>query len=111
MTDFKTHFGEIIRELRLERNITLRILSQRSNVALGYLSEIERGHKEASSSVMNAIASGLRVPLHQIVIETGYRLGEWDLSGIEDSQVLREAKMSVGVATLSLGKEKESELV
>lgn len=109
--EFKVALGDVIRELRLERNLTLRILSKRSNVALGYLSEIERGRKDASSSVMKAIGHGLKVPIHQIVIEAGYRMGEWDVAGIVDSQTLREVdnygyKMSVGRTNVKLDKEK-----
>ena len=66
--------GQIIRELRLEQEIPMRILSERSAVALGYVSEIERGKKEASSEILEAIAEGLGVSLSQIVIEAGYRI-------------------------------------
>jgi transcriptional regulator with XRE-family HTH domain len=45
--------GEVIREARLERKMTLRDLSSVSSVALGYLSELERGQKEASSEIGN----------------------------------------------------------
>jgi transcriptional regulator with XRE-family HTH domain len=88
--EFKVALGDVIRELRLERNLTLRTLSKRSNVALGYISEIERGQKDASSVVMESLANGLGVPIHQIVIETGYRMGEWDVAGAVDSQVFRK---------------------
>jgi hypothetical protein len=91
--EFRVALGDVIRELRLERNLTLRTLSKRSNVALGYISEIERGHKDPSSLVMESLAHGLRVPIHQIVIETGYRMGEWDASGAVDSQVFRTADL------------------
>ncbi len=112
--EFKVALGDVIRELRLERNLTLRTMSKRSNVALGYISEIERGHKEASSVVMKSLADALKVPIHQIVIETGYRMGEWDVSGLVESPALREVypygyKMS-GVGS-NLEVEKESEFV
>lgn len=83
--EFKVAFGDIVRELRTERHLTLRKLSSKSNVALGYISEIERGHKDASSSVMGALASGLGVPLHQIVVEAGYRM-----VGIDDVELIEE---------------------
>lgn len=45
-----------------------------AHVALGYLSEIERGHKEASSEVLQRIATAMNEPLSQILIETGERM-------------------------------------
>jgi transcriptional regulator with XRE-family HTH domain len=88
--NFRIAFGDIIRELRTERHLTLRQLSKRSHVALGYISEIERGHKDPSSAVMQSLASGLKVPIHQIVIEAGYRMAGWDNEVVssETSEVL-----------------------
>jgi len=59
--------GESIREARVSRGMTLRDLSALSNTSLGYLSEIERGTKEVSSTVLESIARGLDVPLYTIV--------------------------------------------
>lgn len=87
--EFRVALGDVLRELRLEKHLTLRVLSKRSNVALGYISEVERGHKDPSSLVMESLSYGLGVPTHQIIIETGYRMGEWDASGAVDSQVFR----------------------
>ncbi len=75
---FKEALGEVLRELRTEKGLTLRQISKKANVALGYLSEIERGHKEASSVIMESIAYALGVPTNQIVIEVGYRMGGWE---------------------------------
>ena len=55
--------GESLRELRTSSNLTLREVSGRARVSLGYLSEIERGQKEASSELLNAICGALDVPL------------------------------------------------
>ena len=59
--------GETLRELRAEAGMTLREVSVASMVSLGYLSEIERGHKEASSEVLSSIAQALRVPLSELL--------------------------------------------
>jgi transcriptional regulator with XRE-family HTH domain len=67
-------FGEVIRETRLERKMTLRDLALESSVALGYLSEIERGQKEASSEIIDSVASGLGMSLSELVVQTGYRI-------------------------------------
>lgn len=66
--------GEVVREARLERKMTLRELSSVSSVALGYLSEIERGQKEASSEILDSIAFGLGISLSELVVQTGYRI-------------------------------------
>lgn len=67
-------YGEVIREARLERKMTLRDLALESSVALGYLSEIERGQKEASSEIIDSVASGLGMSLSELVVQTGYRI-------------------------------------
>jgi len=59
--------GESLRELRTSSSLTLREVSGRARVSLGYLSEIERGQKEASSELLNAICGALDVPLSNIL--------------------------------------------
>ncbi|CAL8973398.1 MAG: helix-turn-helix domain-containing protein [Actinobacteria bacterium] len=59
--------GESLRELRTSSNLTLREVSGRARVSLGYLSEIERGQKEASSELLNAICGALDVPLSRVL--------------------------------------------
>lgn len=70
--------GDVVRELRTERGWTLRKLSSKSSISLGYLSEVERGIKEMSSEVIQSVADGLGVPLAEIVVEAGFRLGGYD---------------------------------
>lgn len=55
--------GHVIRQERKLKGYRLRDLSARAKVALGYLSEIERGDKEASSTVVAAIAEALGMPV------------------------------------------------
>lgn len=76
--NFRVILGEVLKEYRLERGLTLREVSEKSSVALGYVSEVERGHKEASSEILENLAYGLDVPLYQIIVESGYRLADWD---------------------------------
>lgn len=66
--------GTVIRDYRVRRNLTLREVATDAHVALGYLSEIERGHKEASSEVLQRIATSMNEPLSQILVETGERM-------------------------------------
>ena len=71
---FRVAIGEVLKELRLDRGWTLRNLSLKSDVSLGYLSEVERGQKELSSEVLASIANAIQVPIHQIIIEAGHRI-------------------------------------
>ncbi|MDR1791705.1 MAG: helix-turn-helix domain-containing protein [Propionibacteriaceae bacterium] len=59
--------GEALRELRVERGLTLRALASRSLVSLGYLSELERGRKEASSELLNSVCEALGVSLPSLL--------------------------------------------
>lgn len=59
--------GQTLRELRGDAGMTLRQVSTASMVSLGYLSEIERGHKEASSEVLASIAAALDVELSELL--------------------------------------------
>jgi transcriptional regulator with XRE-family HTH domain len=75
---YRHALGEAIHSIRIEKSLTLREVSQRGSLSLGHLSELERGIKETSSELLEAIARGLDVPLYQIIIEAGYRLGEYE---------------------------------
>ena len=59
--------GETLRELRFAQGRTLREVSVDARVSLGYLSEVERGQKEASSELLTAICGALRVPLADVL--------------------------------------------
>lgn len=59
--------GESLRELRNADRRTLREVSSSARVSLGYLSEIERGQKEPSSELLNAICGALGVPLSLVL--------------------------------------------
>lgn len=59
--------GETLRELRFAQGRTLRDVSMDARVSLGYLSEVERGQKEASSELLASIAGALNVPLSQVL--------------------------------------------
>jgi transcriptional regulator with XRE-family HTH domain len=75
MMTYRHALGSVIRETRIEKNLTLRQVSQRGVVALGYLSEVERGQKEPSSELLLCIAYGMDVHVHELIITAGYRLG------------------------------------
>jgi XRE family transcriptional regulator, stress-response regulator len=61
--------GDVLRRLRLRQGRTLREVSAAARVSLGYLSEVERGQKEASSELLAAICTALETPLSQVFRE------------------------------------------
>ncbi len=61
--------GDALRAKRLALHRTLREVSTAANVSLGYLSEIERGHKEASSELLASICDALGAPLSEMLGE------------------------------------------
>jgi transcriptional regulator with XRE-family HTH domain len=61
--------GDALRRLRLRQGRTLREVSAAARVSLGYLSEVERGRKEASSELLASICGALGAPLSQLLRE------------------------------------------
>ncbi len=70
--------GDALRRLRLRQGRTLREVSATARVSLGYLSEVERGRKEASSELLASICDALGAPLSQVLREVsdGFALTE-----------------------------------
>lgn len=63
--------GDVLRNARTEQGRTLRQVSDTARVSLGYLSEVERGRKEASSELLSAICDALDVPLSRVLTDAG----------------------------------------
>ena len=61
--------GDALRSRRQGQHRTLREVSTAANVSLGYLSEIERGQKEASSELLSAICDALGAQLSEVLRE------------------------------------------
>jgi transcriptional regulator with XRE-family HTH domain len=59
--------GESLRDARNRQNRTLRDVSTAANVSLGYLSEVERGRKEASSELLASICDALDLELSDLL--------------------------------------------
>lgn len=66
--------GDVLRRARTSQGRTLREVSDSARVSLGYLSEVERGRKEASSELLSAICTALDVPLSRVLCEAGTEL-------------------------------------
>lgn len=70
MVVFRRLLGDVLRTRRLEQGLTLRELSSEARVSLGYISEIERGHKEASSELLASLCSALDMQLSDVLSAT-----------------------------------------
>jgi transcriptional regulator with XRE-family HTH domain len=66
--------GAGLRRARTARRRTLRDVSRRARVSLGYLSEVERGRKEPSSELLAAICEALDVALPDLLTEAAHAL-------------------------------------
>jgi transcriptional regulator with XRE-family HTH domain len=66
--------GDVLRRQRQRQGRTLREVSAAARVSLGYLSEVERGQKEASSELLASICEALGVPMSQLMNEVSDEL-------------------------------------
>jgi transcriptional regulator with XRE-family HTH domain len=74
MTLLRTQLGNTLRGHRLSQRRTLRDVSGAARVSLGYLSEVERGQKEASSELLASICDALDVELADLLAEVSLEL-------------------------------------
>jgi transcriptional regulator with XRE-family HTH domain len=74
MTLLRTELGRTLRGHRLRQRRTLRDVSGAARVSLGYLSEVERGQKEASSELLASICDALDVELADLLAEVSTEL-------------------------------------
>jgi XRE family transcriptional regulator, stress-response regulator len=77
---FRRLLGDVLREQRRSQGRTLRDVSAEARVSLGYISEIERGQKEASSECLAAICAALDVPLSVVMAEVSDELAREEAS-------------------------------
>src|SRR6478735_1088735 len=69
MVLFRRLLGEVLRTHRMRRGLTLREVSAEARGSLGYISEIERGQKEASSELLASLCGALDLPLSHVLRE------------------------------------------
>ena len=69
MTLLRTHLGGALRTARLAQSRSLREVAKSARVSLGYLSEVERGQKEPSSELLNAICDALGITLPALLAD------------------------------------------
>ena len=79
MALFRRMLGDVLRDQRVRRGMTLREVAAEARVSLGYISEIERGQKEASSELLASLCAALGVPLSAVLREVS------DLVALEEA--------------------------
>ena len=85
MVLFRRQLGDVLRGERMRRGMTLRQLSSEARISLGYISEIERGQKEASSELLASLCDALEVPLSDVLREVS------DTVAIEEQRIAAES--------------------
>jgi len=76
MVLFRRLLGDVLRSRRMHQGLTLREVSAEARVSLGYISEIERGQKEASSELLSSLCAALEVPLSDVLREVSDAVAE-----------------------------------
>jgi len=85
MVLFRRQLGDVLRNERMRRGMTLRELSSEARISLGYISEVERGQKEASSELLSSLCEALDVPLSAVLREVS------DTVAVEEQRILAES--------------------
>jgi transcriptional regulator with XRE-family HTH domain len=76
--------GDRLRHARTTQHRTLREVSRAARVSLGYLSEVERGRKEASSELLAAICDALELPLADLLHRVATDVSMVDVHTVDD---------------------------
>lgn len=63
----RTALGEVLRRTRLDQRRTLADVAEAARVSMPYLSELERGRKEASSEILAALCGALGIELSELL--------------------------------------------
>jgi ribosome-binding protein aMBF1 (putative translation factor) len=85
MPILRHEIGDVLRDVRQRQGRTLREVSHDARVSLGYLSEVERGQKEASSELLASICDALDVPLSAMLREVSDRIAEQEGVTVPDT--------------------------
>ena len=78
MVLLRRHLGDELRRHRQRQGRTLREVSSGARVSLGYLSEVERGQKEASSELLAAICAALDLPLSVVLNVVSEKMASYE---------------------------------
>lgn len=82
MVLFRRLLGDVLRRHRLRQSRTLRDVAAAAKISLGYLSEIERGRKEASSELLASLCEALGVSLADVLREVSHDIATLERGGL-----------------------------
>jgi transcriptional regulator with XRE-family HTH domain len=85
----RTTLGDVLRRTRLGQGRTLADVAGAATISMQYLSELERGRKEASSEILAAICDALDVDLPDVLAEVGRDLAGAGAGAAQQAVVLR----------------------
>ena len=83
--------GEILRRERLDQGRTLADVARAARVSMQYLSELERGRKEASSEVLDAVCGALRIDLSEVLTEVAGTMTSARTAAVRTAPVVRNS--------------------
>ena len=93
----RTTLGHILRRARREQGRTLADVAEAARVSMPYLSELERGRKEASSEVLAAVCDALRIELSDLLAQAGRNLADERARRALNEERARRIKERTGV--------------
>ena len=99
MVLFRRLLGDVLRAERMRRGMTLREVSAEARVSLGYISEIERGQKEASSELLASLCAALDLPLSDV------------LRDVSDAVALEEAALELAATPIQVASARRGDVV
>jgi XRE family transcriptional regulator, stress-response regulator len=99
MVLLRRRLGDVLRRRRMQQGMTLREVSASARVSLGYISEIERGQKEASSELLSSLCTALDVPLSDVLRE------------VSDDVALEEAAIALETTALPVAPRSSGDVV
>ena len=97
MVLFRRLLGDVLRRHRQRQGRTLRDVAASARISLGYLSEIERGRKEASSELLASLCEALDVSLADVLREVSH-----DIAVLERQPLTPAGFVSTSVAAPAL---------
>lgn len=80
--------GEVLREERQTKERTLKDVADAARISMPYLSEIERGRKEASSEVLAAATRALGISMTELLVRVRLRLVEHERAAFVSEHAL-----------------------
>ena len=99
----RTTLGDVLRRIRLDQGRTLADVATVARISMQYLSELERGLKEASSEILAAVCDALEVDLPDVLAEVGR-----DLAGAAAGSVRADSDQQALVLRLGTGPQRRA---